>query len=326
MEEQKRYDAGITLSEKVESFIQQQKTSWPLAQKNYAGLEKVESKDFHFDGFKITVQFNLERIRSSAAKTDTKSIQARACFLCGRNRPKEQLGIDFMNKYTILINPYPIFPKHLTIPFNEHQPQEIKPYFADMLKLSMELPEFIIFYNGAKCGASAPDHFHFQAGSKKIMPVDTELNCITEKFGEQLFQNEKIIITAIGENYLRKFILLKSYSEKELVQHFQNILNLLKERGQEGEPMMNILANYNSGYWNVLLFPRDNQRPKQFFANADEQILISPASVELGGLAILPRKEDFDKLTKTDLQDIYTQVTINNHDFEQLKKKIKISL
>jgi len=317
------YPSGETLSERVRLLIRKQKADWPLLRQNYAGLDKTESKSFSFGEFQIVAQFNPPRIRSSAAKTDEQSIRRRACFLCEGNRPKEQRGIDVNGKYTILVNPFPIFPEHLTIPLNEHLPQNIEPYFPDMLQLSLQLPGFTIFYNGPQCGASAPDHFHFQAGTRKIMPVDLEIEKILTLYGELLLKDEWTTIQAVGKEYLRKFIFLSSTSETETAQHFLHILGILKERGQEEEPMMNILSDYEKGRWRVIIFPRDKQRPWQFFAEGDKQILMSPASVEFGGFSILPGKEDFDKLSKDDLNDIFSQVTINDTDFDQVKKKIK---
>jgi len=312
-----------SLSQQVDQLIQEQKSNWNLARENYAGLEKVESKSFQFDGFKINAQFNPERIRSSGAKLDAQTISQRPCFLCEANRSEIQRGIDFHGKYSILVNPYPIFQKHLTIPLNEHTPQRIENYFADLLQLSKELPDFTIFYNGPKCGASAPDHFHFQAADKTGMPIYKELAQIIHGFGRNLFHDETTDIQAVGDDYLRKFILLSSTSETKVKGHFQILLDILKERGQEGEPMMNILANYEKGTWRVIVFPRDKQRPSQFFEDGDKQVIMSPAAVEFGGVAILPRKEDFDKLTATDLEDIFRQVTINDQDFVELKEKLK---
>ena len=300
---------------KVNALVQQQKVSWSLAAINYAGLERIETRSFDFSGFRIITQFNPERIRSSAAKTDSQSIRERPCFLCEGNQPEEQKGIDFKGKYTILVNPYPIFTAHLTIPLNEHRRQEIEPYFDDMLQLSKELHDFTIFYNGPNCGASAPDHFHFQAGNKNVMPIDSEIDMISIKYGKLLFKNENTIISAIGKEYLRKLIMLKSSSPEEIAVKFRQILSVLKTDRHEGEPMLNVLCNYEHGIWKVVIFPRSKQRPEQFFAEGKDRILMSPAAVEMGGLVILPRKEDFDKLTKNDLTDIYQQVTIREQPF-----------
>ncbi len=314
------------LTGQVRELIRQQKAEWPLLQKNYAGLSHVTSRSFSFGHFQIIVQFNPERIRSSAAQTDEASIRNRACFLCESNRPPEQKGIPVEGRngqYTVLVNPYPIFPEHLTIPLNEHVPQLISPYFGDMLRLSSQLPEFTVFYNGPRCGASAPDHFHFQACTAKLMPLENEIGKIRELYGVLLFKNGNMTIHAVGKEYLRKFIFLSSSSEKELESRFRQILNILEERGQEGEPMVNIICFFREEKWNMIIFPRDEQRPWQFYEEGSRQIIISPASVEFGGLTVLPRKEDFEKITNADLADIYSQVTVNDTDFELICNKIK---
>ena len=323
MEQTQKHNTQKSLSIQVEELIRQQKEGWQLAKTNYAGLEKAESKTFRYTNFSIVAQFNPERIRSSAAKTDIQSIKKRPCFLCAHNRPSEQTGINFKEKYTLLVNPFPIFQKHLTIALNEHLPQNITLYFTDMLELSKALPEFTIFYNGAQCGASAPDHFHFQAVGNSPMPIDIEIEDIINTYGEELFRDKSTVITAIGEKYLRNLVHIQSSSEKELDSHFQKLLDFLKTHKHDDEPMLNILCSFKNEEWNVIIFPRDKQRPSQFFAQGNEQILISPAAVELGGMAIVPRKEDFEKLTKDELTDIYQQVTINSADFNLLKDRIK---
>lgn len=308
---------------RVDALLEQQKHGWPLAKTNFLGLQQVQSRTISFEGFKIQLQFNPERIRSSAAKTDARSIQQRACFLCANSRPAEQRGLPFGKDYTVLINPFPIFEKHLTIPLNRHLPQEIAPYFSDFLELSRQLPGYTVFYNGPKCGASAPDHFHFQAGNHQLMPINSEIEEVSNRWGEVLFQDEKTCLVAIGGNYLRKLLYFRSASKEALQVQMNRIRGFLDERGQDGEPMMNLLANYRENQWELILFPRDQQRPRQFFAEGAGQILMSPASVEMGGLVILPRKEDFEQLTADDLRDIYEQVSINDTDFEELKAKIK---
>ncbi len=323
MKHTQKHSTQKPLSIQVEELIRQQKEGWQLAKTNYAGLEKAESKTFRYTNFSIVAQYNPERIRSSAAKTDIHSIKKRPCFLCAHNRPSEQTGINFKEKYTLLVNPYPIFKKHLTIVLNKHLPQNITPYFSDMLELSKALPDFTLFYNGAQCGASAPDHFHFQAVDSNQMPIDIEIKDIANPYEEELFRNKSTVITAIGKEYLRNLIHIQSSSVDELNSHFHKILAFLKIDNNDDEPMLNILCSLKNEEWNVAIFPRDKQRPSQFFAQGNEQILISPAAVELGGMAIVPRKEDFEKLTKDELADIYQQVTINDVNFDLLKDRIK---
>ena len=164
----------MNISRQARKLINDQQNEWELAGKNYAGLKSVKVRTLAFDGFDMLVQFNPERIRSSAAKVDAKSIEARPCFLCQKNLPKEQRGIPVLDKYLILVNPFPIFPEHLTIPHFNHIDQRIENKFEEMLEMARLLEDFTIFYNGPKCGASAPDHFHFQAGIKRFMPIERD--------------------------------------------------------------------------------------------------------------------------------------------------------
>jgi len=158
------------LNIQISSLLAEQKKSWKLARDNYAGLKTVRTKSFSFGDFEVKVQFNPARIVSSGAKVDAKTIAERKCFLCADNRPAEQRAVEF-GDYEILVNPFPIFPEHFTIPRKEHVDQQIKPYFADMLQLAEVLDDYLIFYNGPRCGASAPDHMHFQAGTKDFLPL-----------------------------------------------------------------------------------------------------------------------------------------------------------
>jgi ATP adenylyltransferase/5',5'''-P-1,P-4-tetraphosphate phosphorylase II len=162
---------GKVSQEQVNGLISRQMNDWSLAGNNYAALAGVKVKRFEVNGREVQVQFNPARIVSSAAKVDDKSLSERRCFLCAANRPVEQEGLAWGDLYTILVNPFPIFPRHLTIPSNNHKPQRIKGRIGDMLGLAADLHDFVIFYNGPKCGASAPDHCHFQAGSKGLMSL-----------------------------------------------------------------------------------------------------------------------------------------------------------
>ena len=171
---------------KVRQLLDAQLTNWEQARNNYNALANVEVKEVEINGFPVKIQFNPGRIQSSAAKVDAKSIQERKCFLCAANSPAVQEGIDYSGvagEYEILINPFPIFPKHLTIPDKKHVNQTIgdnnlKGRFEDMLDLSKILDEYVLFYNGPKCGASAPDHIHFQAGNKGFLPLEDNYSAL----------------------------------------------------------------------------------------------------------------------------------------------------
>ncbi|WP_372773163.1 DUF4922 domain-containing protein [Mangrovibacterium sp.] len=306
----------------IHELIRQQKSEWKLAGTNYNALAKIEKRSFNFDDFQIIAQFNPERIRSTGARTDHSAISQRPCFLCKKNRPDEQVGINFRGHYEILINPFPIFDQHLTIPGYDHEPQQLSGRLADMLDLAEELTDFTLFYNGPKCGASAPDHFHFQAGQRKKMPIELEMARQAVK-ADVLIDRPSIRILAIGNSYLRKVIFFQSKSKAELSATVEQVIKLMESESPAEEPMMNVLANFEAGSWQVLLFPREKQRPRQYFLTDENQILMSPASVEMGGLVVLPRAEDFAKLSNEDLSDIYRQVTLNDTAFETLRNKIR---
>lgn len=313
-EELSGYGSVANLNDQANALVKHQQNNWDLARKNYRALAGVQTKKFDFGHFKIVVQHNPERIRSSAAKTDAKSINERPCFLCLENLPAAQKGIPFQNQYLILVNPFPIFPRHLTIPHLNHTPQRIQNFFPDMLKLSRELTGFTLFYNGPKCGASAPDHFHFQAGNTGFLPVEEEFDLLEKHFADIIFRNNKTTVFAI-ENYLRRFVSLRSSDAEELAAIFNVAFELLPANG-EPEPMLNILCNYHQNEWRVIIFPREKQRPSHFFETSEKQIVVGPASVELGGVLILPREEDFRKINKNTLGEIFTEVTLSENTFK----------
>lgn len=309
------------LNEQAKSLLAQQKITWGTVDKNYEALNMVQTKAFDFGHFKIVTQFNPERIRSSAAKTDAKSISERPCFLCTENLPTEQKGILFQDKYLILVNPFPIFPVHLTISKDSHTPQEILLYFSDMFELSRNLNDFTVFYNGPKCGASAPDHFHFQAVIKNSLPIENEFNTLESHFSEIIFQNGKTKIIAV-ENYLRHFIAIVSDDKNEIEKRFHHIYKNL-ETGSGEEPMMNILCSFQEGKWRVIIFPREKQRPSHFFRTDEKQITVSPAVVEMGGVLVMPGEEDFKKISGKEIEEIFGEVTLNQEAFDKLIFDIK---
>lgn len=322
--ELRKFGSVENMNEQAKALVAQQKITWELASKNYRGLDRIQTRTFNFGDFEIRVQFNPERIRSSAAKTDAKSIADRPCFLCLKNLPREQKGIPFQEDYIVLTNPFPIFPVHLTIPHLEHTPQQILPYFSGMLNLSRELNDFTVFYNGPQTGASAPDHFHFQAGIKGLLPIENELENLKKNIAETLFDERDLTVFAV-DNYLRRFVAVQSDNKEKLQKIFQVMFELLPSENED-EPLLNVLCHFENGKWNVFVFPREKQRPSHFYRNDENQFVVSPASVELGGVLILPRKEDFDKITKEILSEIFGEVTLQENDFRNFVEQIKSHL
>lgn len=319
-EELQKYGTTWSLSRKAVALVNQQRATWPVAGANYRSLRQVETKWFDFGHFRIVCQFNPGRIRSSAADTSAVTIGTRPCFLCEDNRPTEQVEIPFEEGFILLANPFPIFPYHLTVPSLRHIPQHLDGNIATFLELSRKLQEFTLFYNGPQCGASAPDHLHFQAGFRNILPIEEELDQLLTHHADILNDKGPVKIFAV-EKTLRRLIVLQSIDPEALVASIQAVTNGLKSERQE-EPMMNILTWIENGGWNVLIFPRSKQRPGQYFADEPDKLVVSPAAVEMGGLVILPRKEDFEKITALDLESIFSQVTLEEEEFRLLKENL----
>ena len=312
-------NTGATdLKVRVEALFVDQLQNWDLARANYLGLQKAVTKSLPFSPHaELRVQFNPERIYSTLAKVDSKSISERRCFLCPAHLPPQQKAIPFGEDYLVLVNPFPIFPKHLTIPLKEHAPQRLAGRFQDMLRLAKELDHFVVFYNGPRCGASAPDHFHFQAGNKGFMPIEQDF----EQPMKTLLLEEKGSSVYSLEPYLRRVLVFASPDPNWLEAQLEKAIAVLAGfEPDQTEPMMNILASWNHDHWRVFLFPRKAHRPWQFFAEGPEKIMLSPAAVDLGGVLIIPRQEDFDKLDLTTSRDVLNQVTLEKENWEQLKK------
>ncbi|MBN2661249.1 MAG: DUF4922 domain-containing protein [Tannerellaceae bacterium] len=301
----------------VNELLAEQLTSWDTARTNYEALQEVESKVLDVDGYTFRVQFNPARIRSSAAKVDPKSIQERKCFLCKDNLPAAQKGLKFGEGYTVLVNPFPIFPQHLTIPAVEHKDQLIRHRFVHMLELAERLSGFVLFYNGPKCGASAPDHAHFQAGNKGFLPLESEWRSAA---GEAFYSKEGTALYALKE-YPAPMLVLTSDSMEKAAGLFDQIYTLL-DKGMEVEPMMNLLAWYEDGQWVVCIIPRTLHRPACYFAEGEENLLISPASVDLGGVFITPLEKDFEKITSKDIRKILQEVCLTESGLNELVNEL----
>ncbi|OFX51200.1 MAG: hypothetical protein A2066_13710 [Bacteroidetes bacterium GWB2_41_8] len=309
----------------LSEFVESEKLLWPLAAANYKGLEKVLERSFQFDGFEIRVQFNPERMRSSAAKVDNQSIAARKCFLCSENRPAEQDAIAFGDDYLILVNPFPIFKTHFTISCNSHIDQRFIPNVQSLLELARAMEGFTVFYNGPECGASAPDHLHFQAGENGFMPIAEDFERL-KPTARKLFSGAETNVWAF-DKYLRKMISVETTSLDEglrIIGIYYSYFQAMQP--EKVEPMMNVLCAYSGGKWTIHLFPRKLHRPRQFFAEGNDQLLISPASVDFGGVFITPRKEDFDRITMDDIEDMFKQVSLNQDTFQELTAKIESDL
>lgn len=310
--------ARVTSAE-VENLFESQFKVWDLARNNFEALKGVEVKEFKIGKSSVKVQFNPARIVSTSAKVDTKSLKERKCFLCGENRPAVQEGLKWGDNYTVLINPFPIFPRHLTIPCNSHVNQMIYERIADMMMIAQDLDKFTLFYNGPKCGASAPDHMHFQAGNKGFLSCETDVL----KSDKQLVKTvNKANLYKITDLFIPCFLIeTKDINDGKTM--FEALYSSIDIPEGEPEPMLNVLCWFEADTWYVMVVPRKKHRPSCYFAEGDDQILLSPASVDMGGVFITPVEKDFRKITADDLQTIINEVCLNTEDIEKIINRIK---
>lgn len=307
-------------------FIENQLAKWQTARTNHEALNQIETRRFELAGNTITVQFNPARAVSTCAKVDKSSIEARKCFLCPENKPNEQdeIIISLDEPFSLRINPYPILPGHLTISSLKHQDQVLADKTIRQLpgKLISWLEEYfasgyVLFYNGAKCGASAPDHFHFQAVKQSDVPVIQQWERLMETA-----VREKEIKTENGNTYssfqITSYIcpiqvFICNHSADILPEMINQYLESLPLHEGESEPRYNLFAwqNKQRGF-TMAYFPREEHRPACYTATRGEQLLVSPGALDMAGLLVTPRKEDFDKITESDITQIYKEVAYHN--------------
>lgn len=277
----------MDLQTEIDQLFCAQQKEWEQLRNGILHLNNLKVREFTWGNeFHVNLQFNPARIVSTVSNISNETIENRPCFLCEANRPSQQKGVPFLNKYILLCNPYPILKNHLTIPLHTHAPQRIRRKIGDMLTFCEQLPDYIIFYNGPKCGASAPDHFHFQAGLK--IP--------------ELMQ---------GDNELRSCLRIESDDKNEVQELFEDVYQYLQHlQPEEIEPMLNVIAFTEENRYILHIFPRKLHRPRQYFEQGKRQLLISPGALDMAGLMISVREEDFEKINKQDLEDIYSQVSM----------------
>jgi len=310
--------SGPGIAELSRALLEQQKETWELLRNGYRSLNTVRTREFSFDDAVVRIQFNPGRLTSSSAKVDEKSIKERKCFLCVQHLPPDQRGLAYGDGYVILCNPFPITPEHFTIPALTHVPQRIEGTLDVLLDLARDMsPRYNVFYNGPKCGASAPDHMHFQAGTRGFIPIDTEFPHVSETIGRVITTQEGFRAVAVN-GPLRRFLALEGKRRDRIVDGFMRYLGVLREKtGEPEEPMVNVLGSYEDGAWRILVFPRTRHRPSFFFAEGEKRLLISPAAVDVGGVSVTPLEEDFKKITRDHIVQMFEEVMLGRDAFRQ---------
>ncbi len=294
---------------RVAALINQQLATWPMLHNATAALDQVQYKELNVKGSRVMAQFNPARIVSTAAQVDAASIQARPCFLCAENLPAEEKGIAFGENYVVLCNPFPVLKDHLVISERRHTPQAIAPRVDDLLDLTKELgSEYFTLYNGPACGASAPDHHHFQACSSAGIPLFEEINHWPRTWLAQ--QNDLEVFTLT--DYRLKIFVASSKKKDTMRAWFQTTLSCLaKETGATTEPLINLVAIHNSQRWTLYLFPRGKHRPSCYYAEGEQKLTISPAGIDLTGVLVVPDPTHFARVTAEEVAQIYTEITLD---------------
>lgn len=309
--ELRTYLPGSTLAGELQALLLQQKATWELARLGFKSLESVRTRSFDFDFIDWRVQFNPGRMKSTTANVNDSAIRSRPCFLCHDNLPKEQRGILYREEFLMLVNPYPILPEHFTIVRTDHRPQRILPNLETFLGLAADLsPEYLVLYNGPRCGASAPDHMHFQAGTRQFLPLVEGYGNACARFGRLLADDGTVRVISVDRS-LPSFIALESASGTALAETFESVYRVYQSfAGSNEEPMMNLLAWTEEGAWRVVMFLRSKHRPDRYAAPPPARVLISPAAVDLAGVGTIPVEEDYERIDAATLREIVEEVTL----------------
>lgn len=305
-------------NEEVTHLLKRQFYEWDIVRDSYNRLSTADIRKIQRYNFNLLLQYNPERLNSATANIDPKAISQRPCFLCNENQPSEQQAVIWEGKYKIQVNPYPIFRRHLTISTVEHTEQRIEGRLGDMMQIAKDLQDYVILYNGAQCGASAPDHMHFQAGLRDDLPICDVLPRLT--------------IAIIYSNYIECFgyntswfcpvffIYTSNFENGE--KWLTNLINWLPMQEGQTEPLINILCWHIEGTWYMAVFPRSSHRPS-CYGNSDGQFIISPAAAELGGLWPIAREEDFKKLTFQDVESILSDVCLSIKEMGEIANYLR---
>ena len=313
--------ADIMEDSSISRFFNRQLEKWDDARHRFRDLKHVETKKLSEE---VRLQFNPARIVSTGAKIDKKTLGERPCFLCDKNRPKEQMSQQIDERFHLLVNPFPILPIHFTIPARKHQPQAIYKNYGEMHRFLSLHSELMVFYNGPKCGASAPDHLHFQAGTSGILPLQANWQRLSRNLTDIISLNDEEKIAVVRDFIVPAFVII-SKSEESDETLFHRLYKSMPMRGDETEPMMNIIAWRKEDEYISVVIPREKHRPEAYFAEGDAQVMVSPGALDMSGLIITPREEDFHKLTEESATTILQECGISTEKMNSIVTKLKTS-
>lgn len=317
-------------SKTIYKFVRDQLSRWPLACENYRALKNVQVREVEVGGLIVKLQFNPARIVSSAARLSKEAIAARKCFLCRENRPQEQMLVKFDGrkgkKYHILVNPYPIFPDHLVIAMNRHTDQSIWKRYVDMLDLARKYDGFTFFYNGPKSGASAPDHHHFQAAPKGLIPLQNDIDRLWKDIRDEKEgcagqeQNAGGLDFLISEQdaslyHYSKFttgiFALKAETSKSAAKMFYRLLDCVELQDGDKEPQFNLFTWWQDGEFRSIVILRSRHRSHHYFSDGPDHLTMSPGCADMGGVFIVPVEDEYHKITPELLTEMVQEVSVS---------------
>mgnify|MGYP004691451307 FL=1 len=313
--------ADIMEDSSISRFFNRQLEMWEDARHRFRDLKHVEVRQL---SDQLKVQFNPARIVSTGAKIDKHTLGERPCFLCERNRPKEQMTKQIDDHFQLLVNPFPILPVHFTIPATKHQPQSIYRHYGEMHRLLSLHSELMVFYNGPKCGASAPDHLHFQAGTSGVLPLQTNWQRLSRNLTDVISLNDEEKISVLSDFLVPAFVII-SKSEDSDEELFHRLYRSMPMRGDESEPMMNIIAWRKGDEFISVVIPREKHRPDAYFAEGEAQMMVSPGALDMAGLIITPREEDFSKINLDKATALLCECGISAEKMEAIVSNLKAS-
>ncbi len=307
-----------SLSTLCRNLYESQKKNWQKFAAACRDLASVQTRELTGENYKIVLQYNSARAINSGAAVDAESIKRRPCFLCEHNLPEGQKGIQYRNQYLILCNPMPIFKNHFTVVGINHEPQEIALSLKSILKLAVDAaPQYAVFYNGPACGASAPDHLHFQ-----MVPSDA-LPFLKESKKLQLIKKISSVSVRVGKGLDRSVLVMESKNAGDLFEQFLNLLQTAQKILKTNhEPMVNIICGYKGNRWRLVVFLRRKHRPDSYFIKGEHRIFVSPGTVDMAGVVVTPLLDNYRRLDYNAVQSIYREVSLPENMMDSIIKKL----
>lgn len=295
-------------------LLDSQISSWEQLRIGHAALSSIRERQIEIEGQIVTLQCNPQRIKSAEAIVEPDTIKARPCFLCPGNLPCSQKGILYNKRFLILANPFPIFPRHFTVSHIQHLPQSLQGVIEVLLMMAEDFqPEFTLLYNGPQCGASAPDHLHFQAVPKMYLPSlkdGAPRIGIKQQDGVALFRTSGMMHPAL---------IVESDNRNGLAACLNRVFQALKSfYGNDAEPMLNLFCYYEERRWRVIIYPRRKHRPAVYYENGEEQILVSPGAIDMAGVLVIPREVDFHRLNASLIMNIMQEVSLSSEEVARI--------